>query len=140
MEAVCALASAGGDAQRLGAIVRRAPRLVQALQAAREVDALDWLIAAGAVRDVVWDDAHGRPLGTSPRDVDLVFFDPADLSPECEHAVEAALRQVAPGLPWQASNQAAVHLWYPQRFGLGVAPFASSVAAVATFPETATCV
>jgi uncharacterized protein len=73
-------------------------------------------------------------------DVDLGFFDPTDLSPERDEAVEAALRAVAPEFPWEAKNQAAVHLWYPRRFGLAVEPFRSSAEAVATFPETATSV
>ena len=33
-----------------------------------------------------------------------------------------------------------MHLWYPQRFGLEVPPFRSTAEAVATFPETASCV
>ena len=121
-------------------ILRRAPLLMEALRAARAVDAPDWLINAGAIRDVVWDDLHGRPLTTPPRDVDLGFFDPDDLTPEREAAVEAALRGRAPDLPWEAKNQAAVHLWYPQRFGLEVPPFRTTAEAVATFPETASCV
>ena len=51
-----------------------------------------------------------------------------------------ALTARAPGLPWDARNQAAVHLWYPERFGVAVAPFRSTAEAVATFPETASCI
>ena len=89
---------------------------MQALRAARDVDAPDWLINAGAIRDAVWDAYHHRPAATL-RDVDLGFFDGDDLSPQREAEVEAALRACAPGLPWEAKNQAAVHLWYPRRFG-----------------------
>jgi hypothetical protein len=139
---------------------------MRALHVAREVDAPDWLITAGAVRTAVWDHLHGftPPSATSPlppaasspaagsaaalsprppaslADVDLAFFDAADRSPARDAAVEAALRAVAPDLPWEAKNQAAVHLWYPRRFGLAVEPFSRSADAVATFPETATCV
>jgi len=112
---------------------------MEALRAAREVDAPDWLINAGAIRDAVWDAYHGRPPAV-PRDVDVGFFDPDDLSPKREDAVEAALRACAPELPWEARNQAAVHLWYPRRFGIPVEPFAETAEAVATFPETASCV
>ena len=113
---------------------------MQALRAAREVDAPDWLINAGAIRDVVFDALHDRPLTTPPRDVDVGFFDRADLSPQRDAEVEAALRERAPDLPWEAKNQAAVHLWYPQAFGVEVPPLRSSADAVATFPETASCV
>ena len=113
---------------------------MEGLRAARDVAAPDWLIAAGAIRDAVWDDLHGRPLTTPPRDLDLGFFDPGDLTPERDAEVEAALRERAPDLPWDAKNQAAVHLWYPQRFGIDVEPFRTTAEAVATFPETASCV
>ena len=55
-------------------------------------------------------------------------------------AVEQELHLVAPEFPWEAKNQAAVHLWYPRRFGFEVEPFRCTADAVATFPETATCV
>jgi hypothetical protein len=112
---------------------------MEALWVARDVDAPDWLVCAGAIRDAVWDDLHGAPLTTAPRDVDVAFFDPSDLTPERDRAVEDALRARAPDLPWQARNQAAVHLWYPGRFGTEVASFRSAAEAVATFPETASC-
>jgi hypothetical protein len=124
---------------QLVAILHRTPHLMAALRAAREVDAPDWLINAGAIRDAVWDAYHDR-APAMPRDVDIGFFDADDLSPQRDDAVEAALRARAPALPWEAKNQAAVHLWYPRRFGTWVAPFESTAEAVATFPETATCV
>jgi uncharacterized protein len=137
--AVTRLASEGGDAARLADVLRRAPLLMEALHAAREVAAPDWLVSAGAIRDAVWDAGHDRPPAM-PRDVDVGFFDPADLTPQRDRAVEEALCARAPHLPWQAKNQAAVHLWYPRVFGMEVPPFRSSAEAVATFPETASCV
>jgi uncharacterized protein len=133
------LASGGGDAARLAAVLRGAPALMEALRVAREVAAPDWLISAGAIRDTVWDDLHDRPPAL-PRDIDVNFFDPSDLTPARDEAVEAALRERAPQLPWEAKNQAAVHLWYPRVFGVEVPPFDATAEAVATFPETASCV
>ncbi len=52
----------------------------------------------------------------------------------------AALHALRPDVPWEATNQAAVHLWYPAYFGRTVPPLESSAAAVATWPETATSV
>lgn len=139
-EAMSVLASQDPAAARVANIVRRAPHLMSALLAAREVDAPDWLISAGAIRDAVWDELHGRDLTAVPHDIDLAFFDPSDLSPSREQAVEAELRDHARDLPWEVKNQAAVHLWYPQVFGNEVAPFECTAAAVSTFPEIATCV
>jgi hypothetical protein len=135
-----ALASEGGAPMRLGAVVRGAPYLMEALLAARDARPPDWLIGAGAVRDAVWDAFHDRPATAMPRDIDLGFFDPDDLTAARDRAVQDDLHARAPHLPWQAKNQAAVHLWYPERFGVDVSPFRSCAEAVATFPETATCV
>jgi hypothetical protein len=124
---------------RLRAFVRASPVLMEALRAARAVDAPDWLIGAGAIRDTVWDALHDRPPAV-PRDIDVGYFDPDDLTPARDEAISRALRERAPDLPWDAKNQAAVHLWYPQRFGVKVPPFENTAEAVATFPETASCV
>jgi hypothetical protein len=140
MTAEIALASDGGASMRLCAVLRRAPHLMRALVAARDAAPPDWLVSAGALRDAVWDALHDRPLTAMPRDIDLAFFAPDDLTTAREQAVEAEVRAREPGLPWKAKNQAAVHLWYPKRFGLDVPPFRSTVEAVATYPETATCV
>jgi uncharacterized protein len=45
-----------------------------------------------------------------------------------------------PCVTWDAKNQAAVHTWYPQRFGIAVEPLSSMAEAVATWPEIATSV
>jgi uncharacterized protein len=124
---------------RLRALVRESPLLMDALRAVRAVDPPDWLVSAGVIRDLVWDALHDRSPAV-PRDIDVGFFDPLALAPAREATVTAALRQRAPDLPWDAKNQAAVHLWYPQRFGVAVEPFRSTAEAVGTFPETASCV
>src|SRR3954471_15554389 len=126
------------DAARLEEIVRSTPWLMDALAAAREVAAPDWLIGAGAVRTAVWDRLHGYDEA-EPADVDLAFFDPDDLSEERETAIERQLRGLLP-VEWDAKNQARVHLWYARRFGYEVPPLTSSADAVATWPETATAV
>jgi uncharacterized protein len=140
MNTEIALASEGGAPMRLSAVLWRAPHLMRALVAARDADPPDWLISAGALRDAVWEDLHDRPPTAMPRDIDLGFFDSADLTAARDLAVEDDLRARKPGLAWEAKNQAAVHLWYPGRFGLEVPPFRSTAEAVATYPETATCV
>ena len=110
------------------------------LEAARLVNPPEWLIGAGVIRDVVWDRLHEYTTPTPHRDIDVGFFDPFDLSPARDLEVEAELCYRYPGVPWDAKNQAAVHLWYERRFGRPAEPFHSAQEAVATFPETAVCV
>jgi hypothetical protein len=132
-------ASEGVDAARLAEILEAAPHIERALRAAADAAPPDWLLCAGAIRDAVWDTVHGREPAMA-RDLDLAYFDAADLTDARDAEVLAALRSRAPELPWDARNQAAVHLWYPARFGVDVEPFASAADAIATFPETASCV
>lgn len=83
---------------------------------------------------------HGGADYPGVKDVDVVFFDPHDLSPTRDEQAEAALRAHRPDVRWDVKNQAAVHLWYERRFGLPAEPLTSSADGVATWPETATAV
>jgi hypothetical protein len=125
---------------RLVALVRCSPVLMRALRAARAVDPPDWLIGAEVIRDRVWDHLHGFTRPVPAKDLDLAFFDPVSLGSERERNVQSALTAQAPDLAWDVTNQAAVHLWYPQVFGVEVAPLTSTADAVATWPETATAI
>jgi hypothetical protein len=128
-----------GEGQ-LEEIVRSTDWLMRALIAGREVDAPDWLIGSGAIRTAVWDRLHRYESRTQLADIDLAFFDCDDLSERREEEVRIRLETALAAEPWDAKNQAAVHLWYPKKFGYPVEALSSTAAAVATWPETATCV
>jgi hypothetical protein len=96
-----------------------------ALHAARAVDPPDWLIGGGVIRDLVWDHLHGFARPTPPKDVDMVFFDPISLGSDSEQSLLEAVIAKAPDIPWDLKNQAAVHLWYPEVFGVEVEPLTS---------------
>jgi uncharacterized protein len=125
---------------RLIGLIRSSPMLMRALRTARTVAPPDWVIGAGAIRDRVWDHLHGFVRPTPVRDLDLAFFDPVFLDSERERNVQTALCEQAPDIAWDVTNQAAVHLWYPQVFGIEVDPLTSTADAVATWPETATAI
>ena len=125
--------------ERLVRLIRASPWFMAALRAGRAVAAPDWVIGAGAIRDLVFDHLHGRSA-PPPRDVDHAFFDPVDLGVEREEAIETGLRRRCPDLPFEARNQARVHLWYAQHFGYAIEPYRSTEHAVSTWPEPATAV
>ena len=129
-----------GEAARLVACVRREPYLLRALDAVAASGLPGAWIGAGVIRDVVWGQQHGGFDPASVRDVDVAFFDAGDLSSERDRAAQRVLAGLA-ALPWEATNQAAVHTWYHGHFGgPPVPPFTRVHDAVATWPETATCV
>ncbi len=129
-----------GLARELAQSVLAEPWLASALDAVAASGLPDAWIGAGVIRDVVWGQLHDGFDPALVRDVDVVFFDPGDLSPARDEAAQRRLGELA-GRPWEASNQAAVHTWFHDYFGgPPVPPFASVHEAVATWPETATCV
>jgi hypothetical protein len=129
-----------GEAARLAELLLREPWLVRALDAVAASGLPHAWIGAGVIRDVVWGQLYGRFSPDSVRDVDVAYFDPADLSAERDLKAQETLASLA-DLPWEATNQAAVHTWYHHYFGgPPVEPFSSVHAAIATWPETATCV
>jgi hypothetical protein len=126
--------------QRLVALARATPWFMQALAAARSLGLASWCIGAGAVRTMVWDSLHGKDTPSALPDVDVAYFDAGDLASARDHALQARLAALAPGVPWEVTNQAGVHLWYERYFGMAAEPLASLQEGVATWPEFATAV
>jgi hypothetical protein len=106
---------------RLVGLVRSSAVLMRAPRAVQTVDPPDWLIGAGAIRDRVRDHLHGFTRPAPTKDVDLAFFDPCSLGGERERGVHSAVTAQAPDICWDVTNQAAIHLWYPQVRGAGAA-------------------
>lgn len=90
-----------------------------------------WL-AAGFVRNLVWDRLHGYARSTSLADLDVIYFDAADCRPERDRALEAELTLKAPGWLWSVKNQARMHRRNDD------APYASSLDAMRFWVEVET--
>ena len=52
----------------------------------------DWCIAAGFVRNRVWDHLHGVVPARAPVDIDVLYFDAGDVSRESEATLEECLQ------------------------------------------------
>ncbi len=108
--------------------------MMAALTALAGLELPDAWIGAGFLRGAVWDRLHGFGSRTALDDIDVVYFDPENLDPAAEAALERRLGARLPGLPWEVKNQARMHL------GNGDAPYGSSAAALAHWLETPTAV
>jgi uncharacterized protein len=115
--------------------------LMQVLDLAAGLDWPGWYLMAGCLYQTVWNVVTGQPPEAGILDYDLGYFDASDLSWEAEDAVIQAGREVFGGIatPVQIRNQARVHLWYEQKFGLTCPPHESSEAAIDTFETTCAC-
>ena len=120
-------------------ILRGSDRLMGILEAVRGCDSPGWLVG-GVLYKLVRNRLHGYPETAHAEDVDVVFFAPDDLGLKREQAVERDLRVRRPDVPWEAKNQAAVHVWYEGKFGHVVPPLRSSEEGIAANPGTATAV
>jgi hypothetical protein len=125
---------------RLIAIARDSDWFMTALRAVRELDLGSWCIGAGAVRNLVWDALHELPEPSALADVDVAYFDASILAPERDTELQRRLAAMLPNVPWEVTNQAAVHLWFESRFGHAVPPLRSLEEAVGSWPEYATSV
>lgn len=102
------------------------------LKAVESLHVNDAWICAGLIRGKVWDDLHH--CKTPVQDIDVIYYDPSNISPAHEKMLENQLTSLLPGLPWSVKNQARMH--EKNNFP----PFQSSYEGVAHFPETPTAV
>ena len=124
---------------KLLSILKQHPWFMTALDAVSDLGLPQWCIGAGAIRNIVFDYLDGTSKNPV-RDVDVAYFDPSDLSEQQDHLYENALKLKMPQIPWEVTNQAAVHLWYHKIFGYRVLPLNNIEEAVATWPETCTAI
>lgn len=87
-------------------------------------DLPNWTLVSGCLFQTVWNVAEGRDPCAGIKDYDLFYFDAKDLSWEAEDVwikrVDALLEGT--GIPVETRNQARVHLWYPDHFGVDYEP------------------
>jgi hypothetical protein len=97
-----------------------------------------WLVA-GAVVQTYWNSAHGFAPLHGINDIDVIYFDPDDLSEETEkeHSVRINKRYEQLFVKLDVKNEARVHLWYENRFGFPINAYSSVESAMKTFPTTA---
>ena len=107
-------------------------RRMQVLRIVRDLGLPDCWVAAGFVRNCVWDHAHGRAWSPLPEDIDVIWFDASTCDARRDAGLEAALRDRDGTLAWSVKNQARMHARN------GDSPYRSAVDAMRYWPETAT--
>jgi hypothetical protein len=122
--------------QRLQRIVGQTPWLVEVLDAVRSLSLPDCYLAAGAIRNTVWDVLHGSISSQPHNDLDVIYFDSANSPNDAEHTLRAALAEYT----WEVTNQASVHHWQSQATGRDIPAYDSIATSMASWPETATAV
>ncbi|WP_310831116.1 nucleotidyltransferase family protein [Paenibacillus pedocola] len=120
------------DEEELLRLVAEDRWMMDILAAARDLGLPDCWVCAGFVRSKVWDVQHDFTSRTPLGDVDVIYYDPADIREEIEKAWEARLREADPSVPWSVKNQARMHVVND------LEPYTSATDGMSKFPETAT--
>ena len=125
----------------LKSVLARNELLVEVLNSAASLALPDWYLTAGCVVQTVWNVVTGRAATDGIKDYDLFYFDRADLSWDAEDRVIRTAQPVFAGLPAEVEirNEARVHLWYEQKFGVACPPHESTEAAIDSFAATTCC-
>lgn len=128
--------------QRFRAAIQQNTANVALLERMRGLNLPDCWLVAGCLFQTVWNIETGRPPSESISDYDVFYFDGGDLSYEAEdhviRRVHAATADI--GITVEVKNQARVHLWYGERFGLGYPQLRSSRDGIDRFLIAGTCV
>lgn len=104
-----------------------------ALHVAAELNLPDWCLAAGFVRNLVWDRLHAYQRATPLTDLDLIYFDATHTDEQHDRALEVRLKADQEA-PWSVKNQARMHRRN------GDAPYRSTADAMSYWPEVETAV
>lgn len=80
------------------------------IEAGRSIGLPDGAIGAGFVRQPMWDHLHDFLPTEKFADIDVLYFDASDLTLESELQFEQELARHLPGVPWEVTNQARMHL------------------------------
>lgn len=115
--------------------------VVNVLRGAAALDLPDWYLTAGCLFQTVWNVLEGHGPTRGIRDYDLFYFDDGDLSWDAEDRVIRAGADVFSGIGGDVEirNEARVHLWYQEKFGVPCDPFLNTEAAINSFAAIACC-
>ncbi|MFF2650207.1 nucleotidyltransferase family protein [Streptomyces sp. NPDC058045] len=125
----------------LRAVLSRNDVLVEVLTRTAKLDLPGWYVTAGCLFQTVWNVVTDKPPTRGIKDYDVFYFDAGDLSWEAEDTVIQAGREAFAGLPAEVEihNEARVHLWYEDKFGVECPPYESAEAAIDSFAATTCC-
>lgn len=114
--------------------VRENPDMMAILTIIRDLGLKDSWLAAGSVRNFIWNLLSDKSPFDHETDVDVIFFDP-DVSYEDTLGIERKLREDFPQYQWELKNQVYMYLHSPH-----TVLYTSSRDAMSKYPERCTAI
>lgn len=118
--------------QRIIKLIESDETRMRALRAVKALDLPDWLIAAGFVRNLVWNSIYG--CETELADIDVIYYCTADRTEERDVTLERQLKALESSFPWSVKNQARMHLRNMD------SPYKNTLHAMGYWPEKQTAI
>lgn len=117
--------------------IRANQQLMLVLQKLHELKVPNWYVAGGSIAQTIWNYLSGFESTFGIKDYDVPYFDP-DISYEAEDAYiqKANSALASTSIQVELRNQARVHLWFPQKFNIEIAPFTSTEQPIASWLST----
>ena len=104
------------------------------LEMIRSLELKDSWLAAGSIRNFIWNILSGKSGFDAETDVDVIFFDPT-VSYEKTLQLEMELRKAFPAYSWELKNQVYMLIHSPN-----TQPYTSSKDAMSKYPECCTAI
>ncbi|WP_308634648.1 nucleotidyltransferase family protein [Paenibacillus silvisoli] len=121
-------------ARRLKRLIAANEQLLHDLEAVKSLRLPQCFIAAGYIRNMVWDHLSGCDYRSLHDDIDVVYYDREHCSEERDLLLEQELRVRTGNDKWSVKNQARMHIRN------GTAPYLSTADALMQWPETVTSI
>lgn len=90
-------------------LVKKDSMRLKALASVQRLDLPQCYVAAGFVRNLIWDNLHNKVDASPLNDIDVVYFDVEEQNPNAYLQYELLLTQWMPEVNWQVRNQATMH-------------------------------
>ena len=118
--------------KKLIEILLKSPSIATLLENGDLIQLPNWYIAAGAIPTVVWNCMLFNEPEKFLKDIDIVYYDPNDLTEESEITAEKTIRDAFPQLKHKidVKNQARVHTWYRDKNGQKITQYGSTEAGI----------
>ncbi|MBS3134559.1 nucleotidyltransferase family protein [Candidatus Woesearchaeota archaeon] len=121
--------------RELIAIIKNELWLIDLLNVVRDLNMPDSYIAAGAIRNTVWDVLHEYEYRTPLNDVDVIYYNKKDINLKTDIQIYNILKEKRQKINWNVFNQARSHLYNNKR-----QQPESTADSVRYWSETPTCI
>lgn len=125
---------AQGEMFKIIELIKCDEQRLEALECIQYLNLPQCYLAAGFVRNLVWDHLHQKLIPSPLNDFDVIYFDPAEIDNDIYLKYEAELTLRMPQVNWQVRNQAIMHIRN------GDKPYLNIIEAMSYWPEKETAV